>query len=67
MESWTHDDFDSVIRAFAEDNEVGFGKVAQPMRAALTGTTNAPGIYEVLEALGKDEALARISDQMAQN
>jgi glutamyl-tRNA synthetase len=64
MNVWKHDDFDTVLRAFAEEKDVGFGKVAQPLRAALTGTANAPGIYDVLEALGKDEVLARIDDQI---
>lgn len=65
IEIWEHDAFDPVLRSFAEEKEVGFGKVAQPLRAALTGTSNAPGIYEVLTALGKDEVLGRISDQLA--
>lgn len=64
MDTWEHDAFDPVLRSFAEEKEVGFGKVAQPLRAALTGTTNAPGIYDVLAALGKEEVLARISDQL---
>jgi glutamyl-tRNA synthetase len=66
MDSWTHDEFDAVIRAFADEKGVGFGKVAQPLRASLTGTTNAPGIYDVLVALGKEEVLLRIKDQMTQ-
>lgn len=66
METWKHDAFDPVLRSFAEEKEVGFGKVAQPLRAALTGTSNAPGIYEVLTALGKDEVLGRIADQLTQ-
>ena len=64
LETWDHDSFDALIRAFAENQGVGFGKVAQPLRAALMGTMNAPGIYEVMEALGKEEALGRISDQL---
>lgn len=66
MEIWEHDAFDPVLRSFAEEKEVGFGKIAQPLRAALTGTSNAPGIYDVLTALGKDEVLGRISDQLTQ-
>jgi glutamyl-tRNA synthetase len=38
------------------------GAVAQPLRAALTGRTTSPGIFEVLELLGKEESLARIGD-----
>lgn len=66
MAVWEHDAFDPVLRAFAEENDIGFGKIAQPLRAALTGTTNAPGIYDVLTALGKEEVLGRISDQLPQ-
>jgi glutamyl-tRNA synthetase len=40
------------------------GKVAQPLRAALTGRTISPGIFEVMVLLGKDETLARLSDQV---
>jgi len=38
------------------------GKVAQPLRAALTGSTVSPPIFEVMEILGRDETLARIAD-----
>ena len=43
----------------AEDK---MGAVAQPLRAALTGTTASPGIFDVMAALGATEALARIDD-----
>ncbi|MGB3798032.1 MAG: hypothetical protein WA957_17240, partial [Alteraurantiacibacter sp.] len=45
--------------------ELGFGKLAQPMRAALTGTTTSPGIFDVLVLLGREESLARIDAQAA--
>jgi len=50
------------IRSVAEDAELGLGKVAQPLRAALTGRTTSPGIFDVLFLLGKDETLLRLSD-----
>lgn len=65
LTSWTVEDVEKAMRAYAEERGVGFGKIAQPLRGALTGTTNAPGIFEVLWALGKDEVLGRIEDQMA--
>jgi glutamyl-tRNA synthetase len=43
---------------------VKLGKLAQPLRAALTGRTTSPGIFDVLVLLGKTESLARIADQM---
>ena len=52
---------DAVLRAFAEAKGVKLGQVAQPLRAALTGSTVSPGIDAVLAALGREEALARIA------
>ena len=53
------------MRAFAERRGAKLGAVAQPLRAALTGRTTSPGIFEVLVLLGKAESLERIADQMA--
>ena len=49
-------------RAVAERLGVGFGKLAQPIRAALTGRGVSPGLFEVMTALGRDEVLARLED-----
>jgi glutamyl-tRNA synthetase len=49
----------------AEHKGHKLGAVAQPLRAALTGRTTSPGIFEVLVVLGKAESLARIADQAA--
>ena len=54
---------DGAIRAFAEARGLKLGKVAQPLRAALTGHTISPGIFEVMVLIGKAESLARIGDQ----
>jgi len=51
---------DAALRAFAESEGRKLGQVAQPLRAALTGSTMSPGIDATLEALGRDESLARI-------
>jgi glutamyl-tRNA synthetase len=51
---------DAVLRAFAEAEGRKLGQVAQPLRAALTGSTMSPGIDATLEALGRDESIARI-------
>jgi glutamyl-tRNA synthetase len=51
---------DATLRQFAERAGKKLGQVAQPLRAALTGTTTSPGIDATLAALGRDEALARI-------
>jgi len=65
LPAWSIDDIEDTIRAFAEAKDVKLGKVAQPLRAALTGTTTSPGIFDVLAVLGKEESLARIKDQAA--
>jgi glutamyl-tRNA synthetase len=62
---WSVEGTETAVRAFAERTGAKLGAVAQPLRAALTGRTTSPGIFEVLEVLGKDETLARLSDQAA--
>ena len=51
------------MRAFAETEGVKLGKVAQPLRAALTGSATSPPIFDVLVALGREESLGRLADQ----
>jgi glutamyl-tRNA synthetase len=57
---WTAEHLDLRIRALAETMELGLGKIAQPLRAALTGSTTSPGIFDVLILLGQAESLARL-------
>ena len=53
---WTIEALEATTKAYAEQLELGLGKLAQPMRAALTGTTTSPGIFDVqLVLLGKEE------------
>ena len=63
ISDWNVENTQSAIENFVEREDVGFGKVAQPLRAALTGSNQSPGISEVLAWLGKDESLSRIKDQ----
>jgi len=65
LDEWTLDMIETAVRAAAEDAGIGLGKVAQPLRAALTGRTTSPGIFDVIFLLGKDETLARLSDMVA--
>ncbi|QPD00082.1 glutamate--tRNA ligase [Qipengyuania soli] len=60
---WTIEGLEATTKSYAETLGLGLGKLAQPMRAALTGTTTSPGIFDVLVLLGRDEALARIDAQ----
>lgn len=62
VQSWTVEAIEDVIRRVAEDAGLGLGKVAQPLRAALTGRTVSPGIFDVLFLLGKEESLERLTD-----
>ena len=64
VSNWDHDSIDAAVREVAESNGIKLGKLAQPLRAALTGKTTSPGIFDVLVFLGKDESLARIADQI---
>ena len=60
---WTSDALEASLKAMAEELGQGLGKLAQPLRAALTGQTTSPGIFDVLVLLGKQESLARIDAQ----
>ncbi len=60
---WTVGALEDNLKAFAEELGLGLGKLAQPMRAALTGTTTSPGIFDVLALLGREESLARLDAQ----
>jgi len=64
LANWDSGSLEAAIREVAEASGVKLGKLAQPLRAALTGRTTSPGIFDVLALLGRDEALARIADQM---
>src|SRR5690606_19957313 len=61
--AWTADAIESEVRSFAESAGVKLGGIAQPLRAALTGRTVSPPVFDVMAVLGREEALARIRDQ----
>ena len=60
--SWTAGDLEAVVRDFAAAEALGLGKVAQPLRVALTGRTVSPGVFDMMEILGREESLARLED-----
>jgi glutamyl-tRNA synthetase len=66
LADWTHDSTDAAVRVVAENAGVKLGKLAQPLRAALTGQTTSPGIFDVLALLGQGESLNRIADQLVE-
>ena len=66
LAKWDGASLEAAIREVAEASGVKLGKLAQPLRAALTGRTTSPGIFDVLALLGRHESLARIADQMVE-
>jgi glutamyl-tRNA synthetase len=64
VEPWTGPGLEAAVRNFSEAAGLKLGKAAQPLRAALTGRSTSPGIFDVLEVLGREESLARLQDQV---
>lgn len=64
LEEWTATSTEGAVRELAETEELKLGKIAQPLRAALTGRSTSPGIFDVLAVLGREESLRRIRDQV---
>jgi glutamyl-tRNA synthetase len=62
LPDWTEETLETVIRRFVDEHGLKLGAVAQPLRAALTGKTESPGLFEVLAVLGREESLARLAD-----
>ena len=60
VEDFTYDNIQAALEQVVEELDTKFGKIAQPMRVALTGGTVSPGIGEVIEILGKEEVIKRI-------
>lgn len=61
--SWTRNELEQAAKAVAEENGVGLGKIAGPLRAALAGRSTTPSVFDMMVALGRDETLARLRDQ----
>ena len=62
LTDWSSETVENTARAIAEADDLKFGKIAQPLRAALSGSTASPGIFEVMVVLGQDETVARLDD-----
>ncbi|OUS08572.1 glutamate--tRNA ligase [Rhodobacterales bacterium 52_120_T64] len=60
--TWTLEELEAEIRAFAEVEDLKLGKVAQPLRVALTGRTVSPSVFDMMVQLGKVECIARLED-----
>ena len=62
---WTAEALQLLLTEFAEEREIGFGRIGQPIRAALTGGAPSPDLSVVLSLLGKDETLERLGDAIS--
>lgn len=65
LPAWDSESLEKALHDVAEQADLKMGKVAQPLRAALTGRTVSPGIFDVMILLGQDESLARLDDQLS--
>ena len=65
VQSWDESSLEMHMKALAEQLSLKLGQVAQPLRAALTGSSSSPSLFEVMAVLGKEESLGRIHDQMS--
>ncbi|MCP3876073.1 MAG: glutamate--tRNA ligase [Desulfobacteraceae bacterium] len=65
LDAYTQTPLENVFKKIMEETDLKFGKIAQPLRVALTGTTVSPGIFEMLLALGKEKTLQRIKTAIA--
>ena len=65
LPDWTAATAEEAVRSYVSQSGAKLGQVAQPLRAALTGRATSPGIFDVLETLGREDSLGRISDASA--
>jgi glutamyl-tRNA synthetase len=59
---WTTGSLEQTVRDFAEEEDLKLGRIAQPLRVALTGRAVSPGVFDVMETIGREETLARLRD-----
>jgi len=65
LNGFTHHELEQVFRTIVERHGVKLGSLAQPVRVAMTGGTESPGIFDVLEVLGREKALRRLEKAIA--
>jgi len=65
LESFTHAGLEELFKGMVEETGVKFGELVHPLRAAITGRVNSPGIFEVIELLGKERTLKRLAEGLA--
>jgi glutamyl-tRNA synthetase len=62
---FTRDGMESIFLAFLEEKKIKLGDIAQSLRVALTGSGVSPGLFEVMEVLGREKVLSRIERALA--
>ena len=67
LPDWTPEATETAVRSYADETGVKLGQVAQPLRAALTGKSTSPGLFDVMAVLGRAETLARLHDQVPES
>jgi glutamyl-tRNA synthetase len=60
LPSWDHASIEGVVRAYSESKAISAGKLIHPLRLAISGVGMGPGLFEMLEVIGKDEVISRI-------
>jgi glutamyl-tRNA synthetase len=65
LDAWDAATLETALRALGERRGIGFGKLSQPLRVALIGLTASPGIFDVLELLGRERSLRRLDSALA--
>ena len=66
LTEWTHDAIKNTIDLLAKTEEIKLSKIAQPLRVILCGSNVAPGIFDIMVVLGRDETLGRLEDVLKQ-
>ena len=64
LADWSSASIEAAVRDYAGEHALKLGQVAQPLRAALTGRSVSPGVFDVFEVLGRAESLGRLRDQV---
>ena len=62
LKEFNHDSVESAFKELVEEKEMKLGKLAQPVRVALTGSKESPGIYDVVLLLGREKTCARLNE-----
>ena len=63
--SFAQEELEKTFSTFLERHQIKLGKIAQPLRVALTGKTVSPGIFEIMDVMGQDMVIKRLSDAIS--